>query len=282
MKIRQRRFSLDLKPKSRKLNIPFLIKLGAIAAAVIVAICLINYGVERSNIRSSYLAGKESITVGIRTDVSAFGSIDENGNASGFDKDITEKLLKNIFGEEVIIKYEALWSENAGAALKYDQVDIAAGFIVAGTDKTSGFVSTVPYYDDNAVIISSSGISTAADLEGKTVGIMNSMINVSVMEEYLESQHIEVKELLRYYDYPSAKNDLMNGATDAFILPKELADAYFKSEFKVSREPLFDVSYSLLFPPGETGIADVFSHEISNLESSGELRETAEKWGLYN
>ena len=282
MKVRQRRFSLDLKPRSRKLNIPFLIKLGAVVAAVIVVICLINYGIERSNIRSSYLAGKESITVGIRTDVSAFGSIDENGNASGFDKDVTEILLKNIFGEEVIITYEELWSENAGAALKYDQIDIAAGFIVAGTDKTSGFASTVPYYDDGAVIVSSSGFSAPSDLENKTVGIMNSMINVSVMEDYLASQNIQVKELLRYYDYPSAKSDLSTGTIDAFIVPWELADAYFKNEYHVSSDPLFDVSYSLLFPPGESSIADVFSNEINKLKNSGELLETAEKWGLDN
>lgn len=280
MKIRQRRFDLDLKPKTKKLNISFLIKIGAIAAAIIVSICLINYGVEVSNIRSSYLAGKESITVGIRTDVPAFGSIDDMGNASGFDKDVTETLLTNIFGEDVIIEYSELWSENAGAALKYDQVDIACGFIVPGTDKTSGFVTTEPYFDDHAVIISTGGITQPSELEGKTVGIMNSMINVAVMEEYLSSQGIEVKEILRYYDYASAKSDLALSDTDAFILPKTLAESYFKDGFKISDEPLFKVSYSLLFPPGETGIADVFSSEISKLKNSEKMLETAEKWHL--
>ena len=282
MDVRQKRYSLELEPRKKKFNIGLVLKIAAAAAAVIVVIFLIRYFIDLGNVRTSYLAGKEDITVGIRCDVPAFGSEDENGNITGFDRDVTEALIRNVFGDDIDIEYSTLWSENAGAAVKYDQVDFAAGFIVAGTDKVSTFAVTDPYYTDQAVIVVKEGSSVKgiSSLNGRSVGLFNTEINVATMENYADDAGVSFKELFRYYDYESARNDLNSGAIDAFILPRQLALNYFQDRFTILDEGLFGVGYSILFPVGETGIASVFSNEIERMEDTGEMDELAEKWGL--
>ena len=278
MDIRQKRYSLDLKPRQKKFNIGLVVKIALIAAAVIAVIILAKYFYDLSQIRTSYLAGREEITVGVRCDVPAFGSEDEEGNITGFDRDISERIIRDIFGDEIIIKYVPLWSENAGAAVKYDQADIAVGFIVPGTDKASTFAVTDPYYYDRAVAVTNPGAS--AVLSGKRVGILNTEINVSTVEDYAKDQDIEIKDIIRYYDYESARNDLMSGAIDIFVMPYQLAKQYFGDKFEISSEELFDVPYCMLFPVGEGGIADVFSDDIKALKESGDMDNMTKKWGV--
>ena len=62
MDIRQKRYSLDLKPRQKKFNIGLVVKIALIAAAVIAVIILAKYFYDLSQIRTSYLAGKEEIT----------------------------------------------------------------------------------------------------------------------------------------------------------------------------------------------------------------------------
>ena len=70
------------------------------------------------------------------------------------------------------------------------------------------------------------------------------------------------------------------GNIDAFILPRSQAELYFTEGYSIKSEMLFNVSYSLLFKSGQSGIAGVFSNEISKLKSNGELLALEEKWGL--
>lgn len=280
-RIRQKRYSLELEPHKKKLNVSLIVKLALIVAAVIIVICVGNYAVERANIRSSYLAGKEKITVGIRTDVEPFGAIDAEGQIYGFDRDVTEKMIHNIFGEDVIVEYKDIWSENAGAAIKYNQIDMAAGFIVAGTDKTSGFSMTDPYFKDFAVTVTSGRNPIGADeFSGNTVGILNSMINVATMNDYLKSIGAGDCEVKRYYDYESAMIDLDNGVIDGFVLPDKIAKAYFSENYLIGQDELFDINYSIMFPSSASAITGVFSGEISRMKDNGTMDELLQKWHL--
>ena len=278
MDIRQKRYGLDLKPRQKKFNIGLVVKIVLIAVAVIAAVFLIKYFYDLSQIRTSYLSGREEITVGVRCDVPSFGSEDEQGNITGFDRDVSERMIRDIFGDEIIIKYVPLWSENAGAAIKYDQADMAIGFIVPGTDKVSTFAVTAPYYYDRAVTVTNPGAS--AVLSGKNVGLLNTEINVSTLEDYAKDQEIEIKDIIRYYDYETARNDLMSGKIDIFVMPYRLAKQYFSEKFEIGTEALFDVPYCIMFPVGEGGIADVFSDEINTLIESGDMDEIAKMWAV--
>ena len=89
-----------------------------------------------------------------------------------------------------------------------------------------------------------------------------------------------IKDIIRYYDYESARNDLMSGAIDIFVMPYQLANQYFGDKFEISSEKLFDVPYCMLFPVGEGGIADVFSDDIKALKESGDMDNMTKKWGV--
>ena len=280
MNIRQRRYDIELKTKSRQLNVGLIVRLAVIAAVIVAAVCIVNYAVERNNIRSSYLAGRETITVGIRTDVYPFGHETED-TVEGFDRDVTETLIKNIFGDEVNIEYRPVWSENAGASIKYGQVDMAVGLIVRGTDKVEGFVVSDPYYTDYAVSVTKRGtVESGSDLAGKKTGVLNSMINLSTINDYLSSSGAANATVARYYDYESAKNDLSDASIDAFILPRAEALQYFSDGFTVNELRLFPVGYSVVFKTTAAGIGDVFSSEINRLKSDGTIDKLAEKWQL--
>ena len=68
MDIRQKRYSLDLKPRQKKFNVGLVVKIALIAAAVVAVIILAKYFYDLSQIRTSYLAGRDEITVGQDSD----------------------------------------------------------------------------------------------------------------------------------------------------------------------------------------------------------------------
>ena len=283
MKVRQKTYLYE-PDTGKKLNLRFklssMIRFGAIVAAVIVVIVFAAQYLHQRDIRNSYLAGKEIITVGMRADVAGFGTKDENGDLCGYDADVITEVLHGLYGSEVPVRFFELTTEDAGATMKYAQTDITLGFLVSGSDRTDGFALSDPYYYDDVLLVLRPGgsLSDFSALAGKNIGILNSMITVKTATEWVDKTGIEA-EVLRYYDYTTAQEDLTSGKMEAFMCPRAIADQYF-ADYPRAQETLFTVGYCIMVPNAQKATANLINSELSELKAEGTLRELAQKWNI--
>ena len=265
---------IDLKQMVR-----FFVVVGAIVAAIVISVSLILQG----NIESSYLAKTETIRVGVRTDVQGFGQAGETGEIQGFDVDVAREVLSRILGKDKPLKFIPLESEDAGAGIKYDKIDLGLGFLAEDTDRVKGFMLTDPYYYDNiyAAVSDAGAISSPDALDGKNVGILNSMITQARASDYLDQLHISAT-IDRYFSFEDAAGALETKKIDAFLAPEALLRQYMDQYTRVN-QPIAQIGYSIILPSGQSAVQGAINAAIHALERDGTIESLANKWGIpYN
>ncbi len=256
-----------------------IIKILIIAGAVVIAVLVLAGMINRGNVDSSFLAQAETVRVGVRTDIAGFGEIDEAGEVEGFDADVAREVVSRVLAEDKPITFIPLTSEDAGASIKYDKVDIAIGFLVPGTARVEGFTITDPYYTDTVyAAVADPAIASLSALEGKKVGILNSMIPLATANGYLDDLNISA-DVTRYFGLEEAIADLDMGKIDAFLAPEAFLTQYLPSHYRID-EPVAQIGYGILLPSSQSVIQGEMNDAIRSMERDGTLDALAEKWGV--
>ncbi len=254
-----------------------------IAAACVVAAAVIFMGLAtRQGFESSFLMTRDTVKVGLRTDVAGFGSVDEEGNLVGFDRDYIDAILTELLGGQTkIYEYYPLTSQDAGGAIKYGTVDIALGLLTEGTDKTKGFTLTKPYYVDDVVVVTraDSRAQGLADVESEEIGLLSTAVPSSGFADHLESMGLTF-EVLRYSDYESATLDLDAGRVSAVAMPRALSRQFEDAGYRILAEPAWEIGYSIMLPTGQGAVETEFNRVIDQFEADGTTLALEQKWGL--
>lgn len=284
MRIRHRRTRLD-DSKSGKFNLDIknIIIFAAIIFAVIVAVNVGSYLISTRNIQKSYLSDSDTVRIGLRTDISPFGMKDESGEITGFDKDIIDDVLNEVLTSEKTYEYVELRTEDSCSSMKYDSTEVGIGFLVQGSDRVEGWTISDPYYYDNvvAVVKKDGNVRSLSDMDGKQVGILNSMITVKTADDFFKDKNMDC-EVLRYYDYESARIDIENGKVAAVLVPKAFVDTYFSEQGTLADE-FFTVGYCIVMPTNQSAVCAEVNKAINTLKNDGTIEQLCSKWGLpYN
>ena len=281
MRIRHRRTRLD-DSKSGKFNLDIknIIIFAAIIVAVIVAVNVGSYLISTRNISRSYLSDSDTVRIGLRTDISPFGMKDAGGEITGFDKDIIDDVLNEVLTSEKTYEYVELRTEDSCSSMKYDSTEVGIGFLVQGSDRVEGWTISDPYYYDNvvAVVKKDGNVRGLSDLDGKQVGILNSMITVKTADDFFKDKNMDC-EVLRYYDYESARIDIESGKVAAVLVPKAFVDTYFAEQGALSDE-FFTVGYCIVMPTNQSAVCAEVNKAINMLKNDGTIEQLCSKWGL--
>ena len=262
-----------------------LITTVIIVVAVLIGAAVGSYIMTRQGFESSTIATSDTIKIGIRTDVEGFGGLDENGNITGFDRDYIDAILKELLGDQQkIYEYYAITSQDAAGEMKYGNINIALGLLTEGTNKTSGFRLTKPYYTDKVVAIvrSDSRLEKLTNLEGGSIGVLSNAISADDLKDYIKSKNMKysTSEVLRYSDYESVREDIEAGRVTAVVMPKVLANRFVEEGFRMVAEPLYEVGYSIMLPTGQAAVETEMNRVIEQFEQDGTTQALREKWGI--
>lgn len=261
----------------KKFRALLCIGLCAVAVGIIFAGLATKQGFE-----SSFLMTRDTVKIGLRTDVEGFGEVDESGKLSGFDRDYIDAILNELLGDQTkIYEYYPLTSQDAGGAIKYGTVDIALGLLTEGTDKTKGFTLTKPYYVDDVVIVTraDSRAQGLSDIESDSIGLLSTAVPSSEFSDQLESDGYDF-EILRYSDYESAMLDLDAGRAAAIAMPRAIAKQFEAAGYRVLAEPAWEVGYSIMLPTGQGAVETEFNRVIDQFAADGTTQALKQKWGL--
>lgn len=205
------------------------------------------------------------LTVGTNAEFPPFEFLGDDGEPDGFDvaliKAIGEKL-----GVEVQIENMEFDSLVASIGTK---IDVAiAGMTI--TEERKGAVNfSTPYYDAVQYVIVPAGskIATAADLEGKAIGVQLGTTGDFIVEE------IKDATASQYNKAVDAVNDLMNGRVDAVIIDRNPALVFVEkfgdkvaaldgAQFGFETE-----EYAIAMPKGDDALVEEINNALEEVKA---------------
>jgi len=210
--------------------------------------------------------------------------IDDDGNMTGFDIDLLNHIGTEL-GYTINIKNVAWDGIFAGLANGAYQ-GVAAGITVTD-ERKQALEFTNTYLEVTQAFISRSDDSqnkatTAADCEGKTVGVLMG----STSDIYLQDSGVDM-EIKGYDDIASAVEDMLNGNTSIVVTDSVVAAEYvlknesFKGKLTITgNDKSTSQPMAMCFQKGDTKNVELINGALAKMEEDGSLQALKEKWSL--
>ncbi|MBQ6550500.1 MAG: transporter substrate-binding domain-containing protein [Lachnospiraceae bacterium] len=259
-------------------------KKTALVLAVILAVTAILSGCVTVSVNdASGESAKKTFTVGFDAEYPPYGYMDDNGDYTGFDLELAEKVCE-MEGWE-LVKKPINW-DSKDMELNSGAIDcIWNGFTMDGREDDYTFSN--PYVDNSQVIVvaESSGITDLAGLADKKVGVQAGSAALALFEE--DGSQFELgatfASLDQFADYNTAFTELLAGALDGLAI--DIAVAKYQIEnrgegFVILDEYLNSEKYAVGFKKGDTATAEIINKDMKALYDDGTLMELAEKYGI--
>lgn len=223
----------------------------------------------------------KTFTVGFDAEFPPYGYMDENGEYTGFDLELAQEVcVRN--GWELVkqpIDWDAKDMELSSGAIDC----IWNGFTINGRE--DAYTWSVPYVDNSQVFVvaKESGITTFADLSGKTVGVQKDSSALAALEGDGADLAATFADLIQYADYNTGFMDLEMGAIDAIAIDIGVADYQIASRgdaFVKLEEKLATEQYGIGFLLGNDDLKNQVEKTLLEMAEDGKFGEVAEKYGL--
>lgn len=226
---------------------------------------------------------RTTFTVGFDAEYPPYGYMDDNGEYTGFDLELAQAVC-DMEGWE-LVKTPIDW-DSKDMELNSGSIDcIWNGFTMNGRE--DDYTWSDPYCDNSQVIVvaKDSGITTLADLAGKTVGVQAASAALDVLsdEEQQKSLADTFGTLQQFSDYNSAFTELMAGSLDAIAIDIGVANYQIESRgegYVILEETLNSEQYGIGFKLGNEELRDIVNGDIKKLTEDGTVAELAEKYGI--
>lgn len=226
---------------------------------------------------------RTTFTVGFDAEYPPYGYMDDDGEYTGFDLELAQAVC-DMEGWE-LVKTPIDW-DSKDMELNSGSIDcIWNGFTMNGRE--DDYTWSDPYCDNSQVIVvaEGSGITTLADLEGKTVGVQAASAALDVLsdEEQQKALADTFGTLHQFPDYNSAFSELMAGSLDAIAIDIGVANYQIESRgdgYVILDETLNSEQYGIGFKLGNEELRDIVNEDIKKLTEDGTVAELAEKYGI--
>jgi len=224
-----------------------------------------------------------TFTVGFDAEYPPYGYMDDNGEYTGFDLELAEEVCKL---KGWTLKKQPIAWDSKDNELNSGSIDcIWNGFTINGRE--DDYEWSVPYVDNSQVIVvkKESGITSFADLSGKTVGVQaaSAALDVLTDEEAQKALADTFGTLQEFGDYNTAFVELEAGSVDAIAMDIGVAQYQINSRgdaFVILDEHLNAEQYGIGFKLGNTKLRDEVNVALKELKANGTFDKLAEEYGL--
>ena len=158
------------------------------------------------------------------------------------------------------------------------------GFTINGRE--DDYAWSKPYCDNSQVVVvkEGSGISTLADLAGKTVGVQTASAAETVLTDPEQQKELgdTFGKMNDFKDYNTAFAELDAGAIDALAVDIGVANYQLSSRegFVILEEALNSEQYGVGFKLDNTELRDIIDADLQKLYEDGTVTELAEKYQI--
>ena len=216
--------------------------------------------------------------VGFDQNFTPMGFVGDDGEFTGFDLELAAEVADRL-GLEIVLQPIAWDAKDMELSTK--NIDcIWNGFTINGREDQ--YTWTDPYMSNNQVFVvrADAGITTLADLAGKTV-----MAQVDSSADKALEERPDLKDTFGEYltaaDYNTALMDLEAGAVDAVAMDDTFANYYIELEgdnLVVLEETLSPEDYGVGFLLGNEALRDTVQATLEAMASDGTMAAISDKW----
>ncbi len=226
---------------------------------------------------------RTTFTVGFDAEFPPYGYMDDNGEYVGFDLDLAQEVCNRLGWE--LVKQPIDWDAK-DMELSSGSIDcIWNGFTINGRE--DDYTWSVPYVDNSQVFVvaADSGITSKADLAGKTIGVQKDSSALAALEDEENQENLDLAasfaDLIQYSDYNMGFMDLESGAIDALAIDIGVANYQISSrgdKYAVLDENLSTEQYGIGFLKGNEELKDQVESTLMEMVDDGTFAKIAEDY----
>ena len=261
------------------------LKLAALSVALLASTGAFAQGADTlSKAKSSGV-----VTMGVRDSSGALSYTLGDGKYTGYHVEVCQRILANLeksAGRKLEVKYQPVTSQNRIPLVQNGTVDIECGSTTnnATRAKDVAFVVTTFVEEVRIAVKANSGITSVAQLGGKTVATTTGTTSVQTLRKNKRASGVEFKEIFGK-DHSDSFLLLESGRADAFvmdgsILAGNIATAKNPADFKVVGEVLSVEPIAIMIRKDDPLLKRLADDTVKGLIKSGELNKLYTKWFL--
>jgi len=229
------------------------------------------------------------IRIGVRTDLGNYSMRnEETGEMEGFEIDVCEEVLRRIFQDQIVIRYEEITSTTKLSKLKRQEIDVCIGAFVPNSSPritlnySEGFfvdsVGIVTRKDQRLNVLNANKIimGTLNDsYADKRLGGYFDTINEEISEE--DRQEMEI---VQYSCYQDLFNAVESFDADALAASMLFINQFMRDDMVILPDRFLYHEYCFAFNSRDVELVKVFSEAIVAMKADGTLDEIREKWNM--
>ena len=221
---------------------------------------------------------KQKLIVGFDAEFPPFGFIAEDGSYDGFDLAMAKELCSRLGWDFEAVAID--W-DTKDAELKAGSINcIWNGFTYTGREEE--YTWSDPYVENKIVLVvkADSGITSMADLAGKTVMAQAASSAVDAIEANEEFKS-SLKEVVELGDYNMGFMELAQGSVDAVAADMGVAAyqaANNEGEYVILDDAISTEQYAIGFLKGNTELRDAVNAELLKMAEDGTMMSIGENY----
>lgn len=229
------------------------------------------------------------VTMGVRDSSGALSYTLGDGKYTGYHVEICQRILAGLekaAERKLEVKYQPVTSQNRIPLVQNGTVDIECGSTTnnATRQKDVAFVVTTFVEEVRIAVKATSGITSVAQLSGKTVATTTGTTSVQTLRKNKRATGVEFKEIFGK-DHSDSFLLLESGRADAFvmdgsILAGNIATAKKPSDFKIVGEVLSVEPIAIMIRKDDPLLKRLADDTVKGMIKSGEMNKLWTKWFL--
>ena len=229
-----------------------------------------------------------SVTMGVRESSGALSYTLGDGKYVGYHVEICQRVLADVQKQlglaKLDIKYLPVTSQNRVPLVQNGTVDIECGSTTNNMTRAKDVAFAVTTYVEEVRIAvkANSGITSIAQLNGKTVATTTGTTSVQLLRKHERANGVDFKEVLGK-DHADSFLLLESGRADAFvmdgqILAGNIAKSRNPSDFKIVGEVLSVEPIAIMIRKDDPAFKKAVDDSIIKMMKSGDTAKLYDKW----
>ena len=231
-----------------------------------------------------------SATMGVRESSGALSYTLGDGKYTGFHYEVCQKVFADIQKQlglaKLEIKYQPVTSQNRIPLVQNGTVDLECGSTTnnATRQKDVAFAPTLYVEEVRIAVKANSGITSIANLTGKTVATTTGTTSVQLLRKHERANNVDIKELMGK-DHSDSFLLLESGRADAFVMDGQIlagliSKAKVPADFKIVGEVISVEPIGIMYRKDDPAFKKAVDDSIKAMAKSGDVAKLYDKWFL--
>lgn len=229
-----------------------------------------------------------SVTMGVRESSGALSFTLGDGKYTGFHYEVCQKVLADIQKQlgvaKLDIKYQPVTSQNRIPLVQNGTVDLECGSTTnnATRQKDVAFAPTLYVEEVRIAVKANSGITSIANLTGKTVATTTGTTSVQLLRKHERANNVDIKELMGK-DHSDSFLLLESGRADAFVMDGQIlagliAKSKAPAEYKIVGEVISVEPIGIMMRKDDPAFKKAVDDSVKAMIKSGDVAKLYDKW----